>query len=281
MAATESSEGDTPPHRVGAQPRARAGRGQEKRSPDAQGRLGGWVAVGSARGWASPAWLLPPSLLEARGGGLHAGKSAVSRWPGPVPGLAPSHPRPFPGCGWRAGAGPDPLRDPRRGASRDPERGHAGEGWTQLPRGGWQVAEPASCSLPGAIGREAPGKPLQPAWPPRARAWVWGLRSQDGGAGPGQPAPAAVCGAVPTPDLWDQGPGPGTQGSGSPLQGGSRGQASRGCGCEPGPPLREARGPPEPCRPLTGCPGPSSVSDGRGHEGVLSTEACFPGRGWP
>lgn len=185
MAATESSEGDTPPRRVGAQPRARAGRGQEKRSPDALGRLGGWVAVGSARGWASPAWLLPPSLLEARGGGLHAGKSAVSRWPGPVPGLAPSHPRPFPGCGWRAGAGPDPLRDPRRGASRHPERGHAGEGWTQLPRGGgrWPSLRPALCLAPS--GERPPGSPCSPPGHRALEPGSGGCVPRTAGQGPG------------------------------------------------------------------------------------------------
>lgn len=211
MAATESSEGDTPPRRVGAQPRARAGRGQEKRSPDALGRLGGWVAVGSARGWASPAWLLPPSLLEARGGGLHAGKSAVSRWPGPVPGLAPSHPRPFPGCGWRAGAGPDPLRDPRRGASRDPERGHAGEGWTQLPRGGgrWPSLRPALCLAPS--GERPPGSPCSP---PGHRALEPGV----GAAFPGRRgrarAACACCCVWHCPHPRSLGPGSGSRDAG-------------------------------------------------------------------
>lgn len=185
VAATESSEGDTPPRRVGAQPRARAGRGQEKLSRDTLGRPGGWVAVGSTRGWASPAWLLPPSLLEARGGGLHAGKSAVSRWPGPVPGLAPSHPRPFPGCGWRAGAGPDPLRDPRRGASRDPERGHAGEGWTQLPRGGgrWPSLRPALCLAPS--GERPPGSPCSPPGHRALEPGSGGCVPRTAGQGPG------------------------------------------------------------------------------------------------
>lgn len=211
MAATESSEGDTPPRRVGAQPRARAGRGQEKRSPDALGRLGGWVAVGSARGWASPAWLLPPSLLEARGGGLHAGKSAVSRWPRPVPGLAPSHPRPFPGCGWRAGAGPDPLRDPRRGASRDPERGHAGEGWTQLPRG---VAGGRACVLLSAWRHRERGPREAPAARLATARWSLGL----GAAFPGRRgrarAACACCCVWRCPHPRSLGPGSGSRDAG-------------------------------------------------------------------
>lgn len=137
-----------------------------------------------------------------------SGRGWFQDWP-------PSHPCPCPGCSWRAEAGPDPLWDSLHGATVDVEWGHAGEGWTQLLWAEWRVA--VACVLPfGPIGKGAPRKS-----PPACLATALAPVSGDGvprtvGAGPGQ---HCVWSRPHPPDLWDQGPGPGTQGVGQPSAG--------------------------------------------------------------
>lgn len=104
------------------------------------------------------------------------------------------------------------------------KRGHADDGWTQPLQAGWQVA----CFLlsSGPIRTGAPRKS------PPARLATERWRLCLGAVFPGwwgQGLGSAVCGAVPAPQtsgtrVWVQGP----MGSGSPLQGGSRGQGIQG-----------------------------------------------------